>query len=158
MFASNFQDSLNQEVFTPRNYFGLIQVKKLSKNRRTIKYGGEVLVMEEENGEQSSGQTENDAGLAALTHILALFTWILGPLLVYVFTDDEFVKENAANALNWQISFSIYMVISAVLMVVLIGFLFVVILGLLDLIFCIVAAVKASEGEAWDYPITINLL
>jgi uncharacterized Tic20 family protein len=31
---------------------------------------------------------EGDTTLAAITHLLALFTWVVGPLVVYVVTDD----------------------------------------------------------------------
>ncbi|MFU8796701.1 MAG: DUF4870 domain-containing protein [Dehalococcoidia bacterium] len=33
-----------------------------------------------------------------------------------------------------------------------------VVLGVLDLIFCIMAAVKASRGELWKYPLSIPFL
>lgn len=101
---------------------------------------------------------QKDTGLAALTHILALFTWIIGPLLVYLITDDEYVKENAANALNWQISFSIYMVISFILLFVLIGILLLAIFSVMNLVVCIMAALKASDGEAWSYPLALPIL
>lgn len=100
----------------------------------------------------------DDTGIAALAHILGLLTWVVGPLVIYLSTDDEFAKENAANALNWQIMFTIYFTISAVLVIVLIGFLLMPLLGLLDLIFCILAAVKATDGEAWEYPLTPNIV
>ncbi|VTT85682.1 hypothetical protein DM2_564 [Halorubrum sp. DM2] len=39
-----------------------------------------------------------------------------------------------------------------------IGFLILPVLGLLDRVFVVIAAVKAFEGEAWSYPLTIDLL
>lgn len=103
-------------------------------------------------------RTQEDTTFGAITHILALFTWVVGPLIVLVATEDEFVKENARNALNWQIMFSIYLFISFVLVFLLIGIVFLLIIPLLDLAFCIIAAVKASDGEAWEYPITIDFV
>ncbi len=103
-------------------------------------------------------QTSQDTTMAALTHVLALLTWIVGPLVVLLATDDHFVKENARNALNWQIMFTIYVILSVLLMFVLVGFLFIMILPILDLAFCIIAAVKASEGEAWRYPLTPDIV
>jgi uncharacterized Tic20 family protein len=99
-----------------------------------------------------------ETGMAALAHILGLLTWVVGPLVIYLASDDEFAKENAANALNWQIMFTIYFTVSAVLVIALIGFLLMPLVGLLDLIFCILAAVKASDGEAWEYPLTPNIV
>ncbi|GAB7090790.1 hypothetical protein JCM18237_10610 [Halorubrum luteum] len=96
--------------------------------------------------------------MAALTHVLALFTWVVGPLVVYLVTDDAFVKENARNALNWQISLTIYTLISLVLVLLVVGFLALIVIGLLDLVFIVIATVKAADGEAWSYPITIDIV
>lgn len=101
---------------------------------------------------------EGDTTIAALTHILALFTWVIGPIIILVASDDAFVKENARNALNWQIMLTIYMIISGILILLLVGFFLVFIFAILDLIFCIVAAVKAADGDAWKYPITLDLI
>lgn len=103
-------------------------------------------------------RTDGDTMFAALTHILAFATWFVGPLIVLVVTEDEFVEENARNALNWQIMFTVYMVVSFVLALALIGFVFLLILPLVDVVLCIVAAIKASDGEAWKYPLTPDLV
>jgi uncharacterized Tic20 family protein len=100
----------------------------------------------------------DDTGIAALTHVLGFLTWVLGPLVIYLASDNEFAKENAANALNWQIMVAIYATISGVLVIVLIGFLMLPLVGLLDLIFCILAAVKATDGEAWEYPLAPKIV
>ena len=41
---------------------------------------------------------------------------------------------------------------------VLIGFLLVPLLALVNAIFCIVAAIKANQGESWRYPASIDLV
>lgn len=107
--------------------------------------------------QQPRPQNSDSETISALTHILGLVTWI-GPIIVYLVTDDQFVKRNAANATNWQISFALWMVISGILSLALIGFVGLLILPVLDLAFCIVAAVKASDGESWNYPATIDIL
>ncbi|WP_280585752.1 DUF4870 domain-containing protein [Halorubrum sp. Boch-26] len=101
---------------------------------------------------------DGDTTMAAITHILALFTWLIGPLVVLLVTDDEFVKANARRAIDWQIWFTLYSIVAAVLIVVGIGLLLLPLLGLLDTVFVIVAAVKAADGETWHYPLTIDLL
>ncbi|MUW13831.1 DUF4870 domain-containing protein [Halorubrum sp. CBA1125] len=104
------------------------------------------------------GSGGGNTTMAAITHILALFTWLIGPLVVLFVTEDEFVKENARNAINWQIWLTIYSLVAAVLVFVAIGVFLFLLLGVLDTIFVIVAAVKASDGTAWSYPLTIDLL
>lgn len=98
--------------------------------------------------------TTDGSTIAAITHILGLLTWVVGPLVVMFVTEDPFVKQNAKNAVMWQLMLAIYMIISVILIIVLVGIVFIIILGLLDLIFCIMAAVKASEGKTWKYPLT----
>lgn len=101
---------------------------------------------------------KKDNVLAVVTHLIVFFSSFIGPLVIYFVTEDDFVKKNAAKALNWQISAFIYLLISAVLVLVVIGFLFLLILGIIGTVFPIIAAVKASEGEAWDYPLSIPFI
>ncbi|WP_265110981.1 zinc ribbon domain-containing protein [Halosolutus halophilus] len=103
-----------------------------------------------------SGPSTDAETLAALGHVLALFTWAIGPAVLLLSTDDEFVRENATNAINWQLSFAIYMLVSLVLTLVIVGIFAAILVGLLDTVFCIVAAVKAADGETWEYPLTID--
>jgi uncharacterized Tic20 family protein len=101
----------------------------------------------------------DDTGLAALSHVLAIFTGFIGPLIIYLAADDDsFAQENAANALNFQIVVTIGYIVSSVLMVVLIGLLLLPIVGLLHVVFCAIAALKAKDGEAWKYPLTPDLV
>jgi uncharacterized Tic20 family protein len=109
-------------------------------------------------GEQGYGRNQPDTTMAMLTHVLALFTWLIGPLVVYMATDDPFVRENAAKAADWQIMFTVYMLISFVLVFAVVGIFLVFILPLIDMAFILIAAVKANEGEAWTYPLTPSIL
>jgi len=83
---------------------------------------------------------------------------LLGPILVYAVTDDPFVKENAAKATDWQIMLMVYTFVSGLLAILIIGILFLIVLFVLDIVFVLIAAVKAANGEAWNYPITPELL
>lgn len=96
--------------------------------------------------------------LAALTHVLALFTWAVGPAVLLIASDDEFVRENSKNAINWQLTFAIYIMVSVLLAVVLVGFVTATIVSVLNLVFCLVAAVNAADGKIWDYPLTIDFI
>ncbi|MFH7242819.1 MAG: DUF4870 domain-containing protein [Spirulina sp.] len=93
-----------------------------------------------------------------LAHVLGLLTGFIGPLIIYLVTEDPEVKRHARIALNWQISLLIYLFVSVILMFVVIGFFLFFIALLLDLVFCIMAALKANDGIAWKYPLTIPLI
>lgn len=107
---------------------------------------------------QDRSPDKDTRNMMILAHVLGLLTGFIGPLIIYLATADPEVKRHARIALNWQISLLIYLFVSVILIFVLIGvFLFFIVL-LLDLVFCIMAAIKASEGVAWPYPLTLPLI
>lgn len=114
--------------------------------------------------------------LAALlgTFVLPTIGHFVGPLVVWLLKKDrsDFVDDQGREALNFQISVFIYGCILAVLIfiswlasAVMIGlpflFLFIALsglLGILDVVFVILAAVKANQGIRYRYPGTIRFL
>jgi uncharacterized Tic20 family protein len=87
-----------------------------------------------------------------------LLPWRIVPPLVLLLVrgqDSPFVRQQSKYALNFQLSMVIYWIVTITLMFVLIGFLFVIPLALLELICIIIAAVKASEGKVFRYPLAI---
>jgi hypothetical protein len=97
-----------------------------------------------------------DTTLAVLTHILGWLTGFIGPLIILLVTKDKDIKKHAKNALNWQFSLMIYFLISFLLMMIVIGFVTIIIFVVLDIVFCIKAAVKAGEDKVWKYPMSIK--
>ena len=59
---------------------------------------------------------------------------------------------------NWMISMALYGAVSFVLVFALIGIPLLILLGLLGLVFPIIGGIKASNGEAWRYPLSIQFL
>ncbi|HNU06175.1 MAG TPA: DUF4870 domain-containing protein [Pyrinomonadaceae bacterium] len=59
---------------------------------------------------------------------------------------------------NWLISSAIYMIVSVFLMFFLIGIPLVIALAIIGIVFPIVGAVKANNGELWDYPLAIKFI
>lgn len=94
----------------------------------------------------------------AIIHISALFTWIFGPIIVYLLSDDDFIKQNAIKALNWQITFAIYIIISFILSIVVIGILTGFIALIANIVFIIKAAISAKNGEIWSYRWTYSFI
>ncbi len=103
--------------------------------------------------------SSEEKGLAALAHVLGLFTGFLGPLILYlVKTQEGLARDQAREALNFQITVLIAAAVSGLLMVILIGIplMFAVAIG--NLVLCIIAAVKASEGNMYRYPVAIRFV
>jgi len=96
--------------------------------------------------------------LAILAHVLGLIAYFIGPLIILLVTEDKDVKKHARNALNWQISLIIYFIVAGILVFLLIGFLLLPALAIVNIVFSIMAAVKASNDELWKYPLSIQFL
>ncbi len=114
-------------------------------------------------GGYAVSQSERTWGGAA--HWSALVAaWValafLGPLVIYFVKRDEspYVRQQAAEALNFQLSIIIYGLISAVLCLVLIGFLLLAVVGIVWLVFTIIGSIKASQGQLYRYPLTIRMI
>jgi len=89
---------------------------------------------------------------------------IIGPLIVWQIKKEEFpfVDEQGKEAVNFQISMSLYLLISAILWIplsfVCIGVLIPTGIGIVDLVFLLIAAVKANDGYHYRYPLTIRFI
>lgn len=99
-----------------------------------------------------------DKLIDVLTHVLGIIAGFIPSLVVLLVTKDATTKKHAKNALNWQISLFIYAVVASILVLILIGLLILPILGILNIVFSILAAVKASNSEVWNYPLTIPFI
>lgn len=98
--------------------------------------------------------------LAAFAAFLIPFGNIIGPLLVWQLKKDlgPFVEQNGKEAVNFQITIAIIGLVCTMLMFALVGFLLLPVLGLYWLILTIMAGVKANDGVAYRYPLTIRFL
>ena len=98
------------------------------------------------------------AGFAAFTAIP--FGNILGPLVVWLIKKDQswFVNEEGKEAMNFQISLTLYAIVAAILIFVLIGIPLLFVLGIGWLVLMIMAAIKANEGVSYRYPLTLRFI
>jgi uncharacterized protein len=68
------------------------------------------------------------------------------------------VRAHTATALNFQITMTIAMIVSSILTIILIGFLLMAAIGVLIIVFSIIAAVKANQGQPYSYPLSIKFV
>lgn len=98
-----------------------------------------------------------DNVMAILAHILGLFIGFIGPLITFlVGKDDAYALKHSKSALNWQLSLLIYMIVSGILAMVLIGFVLMAILGILNIVFSIKGAINAANNKQYVYPFSIK--
>lgn len=86
------------------------------------------------------------------------FANLIAPIVIWQIKKDQMpeLDIHGKRIVNWQISMLIYMAVSLVLSLILIGFLMMAILGILWLVFPLIGTIKASNGELWHYPLTIK--
>ncbi len=85
---------------------------------------------------------------------------LLGPLIVWLIKRGESPEIDAQGkeAVNFQISMLIYEAVALVFCLILVGFVFLAILWVLNAVFVIIAAIHASDGKFYRYPMTIRFI
>jgi len=88
------------------------------------------------------------------------FMNIIAPLIVYNVKRQEFdfVEDQGKESLNFQITMTLAMIVAGILALLLIGFLLIGLIALFSLIFTIIGAVKASQGEFYRYPFSYQFI
>ena len=110
--------------------------------------------------------SKDDRTLGLVVHLSAFaghlfpFAHIIVPLVIWLVKKDSsaFLDDQGKEAVNAQISFTIYMFVAAVLCLILIGFVLLVALWIADIVLVIVAAIAANEGKAYRYPYILRLI
>lgn len=109
-----------------------------------------------------AGAAQEDRTLALLTHLSGIILSFIVPLVIWLTNKDKpgktWLTDQAKEALNFQITIAIAWVIAIVLSALLIGFLLYPVIWIANLIFCILAAMKANEGVAYRYPFALRLV
>jgi uncharacterized Tic20 family protein len=106
--------------------------------------------------------SQEDRTIALITHLSGVVLSFIVPLIVWLIHRDKpdraFLNDQAKEALNFQITIAIAFLACSVLTLIVIGMLLMPLVWLFNLIFCILAGIKANEGEAYRYPFTLRLI
>lgn len=98
------------------------------------------------------------AHLSAFVMLLGVPS-LVGPLVVWLMKkDDPYVEAQARSALNFNISFLLYGIVAGLAVFVLIGIVALPLLAITWFVLVIAAAVGASRGEDYRYPLTIEFI
>lgn len=116
-------------------------------------------------GSASALSPQDERTWGMLAHISAIIAAIvglsfLGPLVVLLVQGpkSQFVRRQAIESLNFQITTYIAAIVSGILVLVLIGIILLIVVGIGWLVLTIVAGVKANSGEDYRYPVNIRLV
>jgi uncharacterized Tic20 family protein len=104
---------------------------------------------------------------AMLCHLSALvgllgngLGFLVAPLVVWLLKkeDDPFIDDQGKEAVNFQITMFIALFVSGILVLVVIGLALLVVVGIMMIVFPILGAIRANEGETYRYPFSIRFI
>lgn len=100
------------------------------------------------------------AHISSLSGLIIPFGNLIGPLVVWQMKKNEhpFIDDQGKESVNFQILMAIALIVSGLLICVFIGFFILPVVLLLQLIFEIIAGVKANNGEPYRYPFNIRFI
>jgi uncharacterized Tic20 family protein len=99
-------------------------------------------------------------GLAAILPVVPFFGGAIGALIIWQIKKDDFpfVDEHGKEALNFQISILIYAIVSGLLIFACVGAFLLPAVMIFDIVFLIIAAIKANNGFHYRYPLCIRFI
>jgi uncharacterized Tic20 family protein len=97
-------------------------------------------------------------GLAG--YVMPIVGNVVAPLIVWQIKKDAspFVDQQGKEAVNFQISMSLYALICIPLVFIIVGAFLLLAVGIVDLVFLLIAAVKANNGQQYRYPLAIRFI
>ena len=108
-----------------------------------------------------------DNQLLVITHLSQLLTFLTGfgglivPLILWATQKDKVLEmdEQEKRIINFQISLIIYAIICIPAILLLgLGIIGLIVIGFISLIFPIINAIKANNGESPTYPLSFNFI
>jgi uncharacterized Tic20 family protein len=97
---------------------------------------------------------------ATLIHVGGIFLGFLPALIGYLVLKDRgpFIRQHAATALNFQLTMLIASVIGGILTIVIVGIFILLAVGIVVIVFSIIAAIAANNGQPYTYPLAIKFV
>lgn len=109
--------------------------------------------------ERTMGMLAHVIPLVAMVVSVGTLGFVASLVLYFIYKDrGPFVRENAVNSLNLQITTGIVLLISIPLMLVLVGFLTFLAALVAAFVLHLIGAMKANRGEWWRPPLTLRLV
>lgn len=107
------------------------------------------------------GAESDDArSMAMLIHLLAIFTWFLVPLILWLVKKDSsrFVDQQGKEVVNFELTLMIGVVVGAATMCIVIGFFILAAVGVVNIVFGILSTMEVNQGKPYRYPVCIRFI
>lgn len=98
--------------------------------------------------------------LSQLASLIVPMSGFVLPIVMWVTNKEESPRIDAHGkvVLNWIISLIIYAIIGAILTLILIGVIGLIALSVCAVVFSVVGAIKANNGELYKYPLSFEFI
>lgn len=97
---------------------------------------------------------------ATLIHVGGILFGFLPALIGYLVLKDRgpFIRQHTGTALNFQLTMLIAYIAGVILTFLLIGIFVLIAVGIVVIIFSIMAAIAANNGQTYTYPLSIKFV
>src|SRR5687768_15905051 len=106
--------------------------------------------------------TKDNLTMAMLCHLLGGIAGIIGALIMWLIKKDDhpFIDDQGKESVNFQLTNLIAQLVGLVIVFASCGFLFFIplVIYVLQLVFAIMGAVQANQGQWYRYPINIRFI
>lgn len=121
-----------------------------------------VVTVEETKSENTTPKisvNQDSKNFALICHLSGILFSFIVPLIVYlVKSEDKYLVEEAKEALNFQITLAIAMFACSILGFLILPLLFIPVLWIVNLVFCIIAALAINDKGTYKYPFALRLI
>jgi uncharacterized Tic20 family protein len=95
-----------------------------------------------------------------LCHLGGIIGGFVVPLIIWLIKKDQskFLDDQGKEALNFQLTMLIAMVVSSASIMVFIGIALFPAVVVINIVFCILGGMAANKGELYRYPFTIRFI
>jgi len=144
----------------------VVFIRRSSAKKAVRKESAEITTGPAQTGHGTSSREDRDQTWATFCHLGSFagyffpFANIIVPLVIWLTKKEEYplVDDQGKESLNFQISMTLYYLLSSILIIAVIGVFLLVGLGIFNLIAVTVAGVKANRGEKFRYPLCIRFV
>lgn len=96
----------------------------------------------------------------ALLHISGLFALLIPPVLIYLWKKEEVpeMEQHFTDVINFQISIIVYIFVSILAIMLVVGIILLPLIGILSTILIILNTIRVLNGKPYEYPLTIRFI
>ena len=107
-----------------------------------------------------SAESPDAKTMAMLAHLLAIFTWWIAPLIIWLVKKDQspFVNQQGKEALNFQLTLIIGWAVGVLRICIGIGAIILGATWVVNIVFGILSTITVNKGLPYRYPVCIRII